>query len=102
VAALASLEAEPELFARVDLLVTERARTLAALRRQGWDIPEPQGNFYWIGAGGEASALAAHLRAVSPPILVRPFDGDGVRITIGSADENDRVIAALESYPSRF
>lgn len=102
VAALASLEAEPELLARVDLVVAERARTVAALKRQGWDIPDPQGNFYWIAAGEEASALAAHLGAASPPILARPFAGDGVRITVGSAEENDRVIAALDSYPSRF
>jgi len=101
-AALASLRAEPELMARVDGIVSERDRVLAALKGQGWKVPETQSNFFWIPAGEETSAFASHLRAASPPVLVRPFDGDGVRITVGSSEENDHLIATLAGYPSRF
>jgi histidinol-phosphate aminotransferase len=102
VAALASLKAEQELFARVDTIVAERGRVLDALRGQGWTIPESQSNFFWIPAAGEASALATSLQSASPPILSRPFPGDGVRITIGSSEENDHLIATLADYRSRF
>ncbi|MBN2177453.1 MAG: histidinol-phosphate transaminase [Demequinaceae bacterium] len=102
VAALASLEAEGELFERVDAIVAERERILTALRTQGWNPPEAQGNFFWLEARDEASALASHLGAAAPPILVRPFGGEGVRINAGSPEENDRLIAALEAYPHRF
>jgi histidinol-phosphate aminotransferase len=100
-AALASLEAESELLARVDQIVLERERLLAALRDDGWSIPNAQGNFVWIAAGEAASDLAAHCAGAAPPILVRPFAGDGVRITVGSREENDRVLSTLATYPTR-
>jgi len=28
-------------------------------------------------------------------VVVRPFDGEGIRVTIGSAAENDRFLAAI-------
>ncbi|MCJ7826869.1 MAG: histidinol-phosphate transaminase, partial [Demequinaceae bacterium] len=101
-AALASLEVEGELFERVDAIVAERERTLKALRGQRWNLPEAQGNFFWFEAKDEASAFAAYLRTATPPLLVRPFDGEGVRINVGSTGENDHLIATLEAYPSRF
>lgn len=101
-AALASLEAEAELFARVETIVGERGRVLGEVRGQGWCIPQTQGNFFWIGALDEAAALAGCLKSEVPPILVRPFAGEGVRVTIGSPQENDRMTAALAAYPSRF
>lgn len=101
-AALASLDAEAELLARVDEIVAERGRLLAVLRGDGWRIPEPQGNFLWLKAGEAATGLAAHCAASNPPILVRPFSGDGVRITVGSKEEDDLLLAALARYPVRF
>ncbi len=101
-AALASLDAEPELLERVDAVVAERARVLQALEAAGWQVPEAQGNFFWIAAGDGAGELGAYLAAQSPPILARPFAGDGVRITVGSPQEDDHVLAALADYPGRF
>jgi histidinol-phosphate aminotransferase len=95
VAALASLEAEAELLARVEGIVAERGRVFAALTAGGWSIPEPQGNFVWIGAQDRTAELVAHLGAQSPAILVRPFTDEGVRITIGAPNENDAALAAL-------
>lgn len=94
-AALASLEAEAELLARVAATVAERGRVLAALTADGWSIPDPQGNFVWIEALDRTTELIAHLGAQSPAILVRPFTDEGVRITIGSRQENNAALAAL-------
>src|SRR3954471_24509262 len=47
-AAVASLAAEAELLERVDAIVAERERVVAALRGQGWQVPDAQGNFVWF------------------------------------------------------
>ncbi|HZL80432.1 MAG TPA: aminotransferase, partial [Demequina sp.] len=73
----------------------ERGRVFAALTADGWSIPDPQGNFVWIEARDRTAELVAHLAAQSPAILVRPFTDEGVRITIGSPEENDAALAAL-------
>lgn len=101
-AALASLAAEDELLARVDAVVAERGRFVARLVADGWAPPEAQGNFVWLAAGDGASDLGGYLAEWSPSILARPFAGDGVRITVGSAEENDHLLAALAAYPDRF
>jgi histidinol-phosphate aminotransferase len=101
-AALASLAEEDELLARVDAVVAERQRVLARLAEDGWRVPDAQGNFVWLAAGPETGALATYLGGRAPAILVRPFSGEGVRITVGSSQENDHVLAALAAYPDRF
>ena len=50
-AAIASLEAYDELQERVDALVAERARVVAALREQGWAVPQTEANFVWLPLG---------------------------------------------------
>jgi histidinol-phosphate aminotransferase len=101
-AALASLAAEKELLARVDSVVAERERVVARLVADGWRVPDAQGNFVWLAAGDRTRALTAHLAAWEPSILARPFSGEGVRITVGSPQENDHVVAALTSFSDRF
>lgn len=101
-AALASLEVEAELFTRVESIVQERERVVTELRSQGWTIPETQGNFYWIAAGDETVALAERLKSEAPPVLVRPFAGEGIRVTIGTPEENDRTTKALAEFPTHF
>lgn len=90
VAALASLEARDELMARVAQVVGERDRVVAALGDQGWVVPDAQGNFVWLPAGGRTVDLAAG--AASHGVLVRPFAGEGVRISIGDVAANDAVL----------
>jgi len=94
-AALASIDASPELMARVADIVAERARMVAALTADGWNLPDAQGNFVWIAAGNKTADLVAHFGAQPRPILVRPFAGEGVRLTIGTSEENDAALAAL-------
>ncbi|KGM11557.1 histidinol-phosphate transaminase [Cellulomonas carbonis] len=90
VGALASLDAEDELLERVDAVVAERTRVLAGLRAQGWTVPESQGNFVWLETGARTTEIA--VEAAAAGVLVRPFAGEGIRITIGTPEADDRVL----------
>jgi histidinol-phosphate aminotransferase len=92
-AALASLAAETELDERRREMVVERDRLVAAIRRRGWEVPDPVGNFVWIPTPRHAAALGDCLEAAG--ILTRVFDGDGVRITVGTAADTACVADAF-------
>jgi histidinol-phosphate aminotransferase len=89
-AAIASLRAEAELLARVEALVAERDRVVKGLADAGMTVPEAQGNFVWFAAGDRTTELAAAADELG--IVVRPFAGDGARISIGETEANDRII----------
>ena len=99
-AALASLEevAEKQLAERVDELVVERRRVLAELRALGYPVPESQANFVWLPEGppadGGVDATAFAAGCEQRGLLVRAFAGSGVRITVSTAAENDRLLEA--------
>ncbi|MFC0624797.1 histidinol-phosphate transaminase [Kribbella deserti] len=95
-AAVASLEAEKDLLERVETLVAERTRVVDALRGQGWDVPEAQGNFVWLSLGDDTLAFATAVDAEG--VSVRPFPGDGVRVTIGEPEANDAFLAVTASW----
>ena len=86
-AAIASLEREAELLERVDGIVAERTRVVDALREQGWDVPDAQGNFVWLALGDRTARFAA--AAEEAGIMVRPFAGEGARVSIGDPAGND-------------
>ncbi len=96
-AAIASLRAESELLERVAALVSERDRVVKGLADVGVVVPEPQGNFVWLAAGERTLDLAA--AADDLGIVIRPFAGDGARVTIGEAEANDRVIELARTFP---
>jgi histidinol-phosphate aminotransferase len=96
-AAIASLRAEPQLLERVEALVAERERVVKGLADAGLVVPEPQGNFVWFAAGDRTLDLAAAADRLG--IVVRPFAGDGARVTVGETEANDRVIALARSFP---
>ena len=91
-AALASLDAEPELLAQVATVVAQRAPLQQQLRTLGYDVPVSQGNFVWIPAGEGSTDLAAVFERHN--ILTRCFAGDGLRITVTTAADTLRVVAA--------
>jgi histidinol-phosphate aminotransferase len=99
VAAIASLEAEPELLERVEAVIAERGRVRAELLGQGWTVPPSEANFVWLrlGADTEDFADACDCRGVS----VRPFGAEGVRVSIGDREANDAFLAAARAYPGR-
>jgi histidinol-phosphate aminotransferase len=99
-AALASLRptAQSELLERVEALVAERTRVTDALRKLGWDLPETHANFVWFPLGEQTTGRAAEATAAG--VLVRPFAGDGVRVSIGETEANDAFLKVAESWRS--
>ncbi|KAA1373118.1 histidinol-phosphate transaminase [Aeromicrobium fastidiosum] len=95
-AALVSLGRTDDLRDRVDAIVEERDRVAAALRGLGLAVPDAQGNFVWLALGDAASDFAGTCELQG--VAVRPFDGEGVRVTVGTVDENDRLIALAEQW----
>lgn len=95
-AAVASLRAEPALLERVAGLVTERTRVVQALTGQGWTVPETQANFVWLRLGERTTDFAA--AAERAGTTVRPFAGEGVRITIGETEANDLLLRTAEGF----
>jgi histidinol-phosphate aminotransferase len=97
-AAIASLaeSAQAELLERVGALVAERTRVTDALREQGWDLPETQANFVWFPLGEKTTARAAEASAAG--VLVRPFAGDGLRVSIGEVEANDAFLAVARGW----
>ena len=68
-------------------IVAERDRVVGELRSQGWTVPEPQGNFVWLPLAERTPDLVA--LAEEAGITVRPFAGEGVRVSIGEPEGND-------------
>lgn len=95
-AAVASLRAEEALLVRVDALVQERARVAEALAGQGWTVPESQANFVWLRLGERTLDFAAACEAAG--VVVRPFAGEGVRVTIGETEANDIFLRTAEAF----
>ena len=95
-AALASLRAEPALLARVEALAHERSRVVGALRAQGWQVPDAQGNFCWLPLGAQSLEFAAETMCAG--VTVRPFAGDGVRVTIGEPQANDLLLRVAAQW----
>ena len=93
-AALAALAAEDEMRRRADLVIAERTRVLSDIRRLLPDVPDSQANFVWLPLGDGSTGFATVCEAEG--VIVRPFAGDGVRVTIGTPDENDAFLAAAE------
>ena len=98
-AALASLGAERELLQRVDSLVAERTRVVDELTAQGWELPEAGGNFVWLPTGADTAWFVEQCDGAN--VTVRPFDGEGVRVTIGEDFGNERILEIAARFVDR-
>ena len=98
-AAVASLAAEDELFERVEHTVKERTRVREALVADGWAVPPTEANFVWLSLGEHTLDFAA--ACFDEGIAIRPFAGDGARVSIGDAEANDAFLAVARAYPHR-
>ena len=94
-AAIASLDAEPELFQRVATIAARRSRLVEGLRAQGWNVPDAQGNFVWLPTGEHTDAAATAFH--QGDLVVRPFSGDGIRISVGEHESVEKVLQVAES-----
>ncbi|GIH72825.1 histidinol-phosphate transaminase [Sphaerimonospora thailandensis] len=95
-AAIASLAAEDELYGRVETVVKERARVLETLAAQGWTVPPTEANFVWLRLGDRTMEFAERCAALG--VAVRPFAGEGARISIGDTESNDTFLTAAASF----
>lgn len=93
-AAIASLRAETELFARLTEITAERDRMLAALVERGVLVLPSETNFLWLPLGPRADRVAEALERAG--LLSRLYPGDGIRLTIGTATANAGVLAVLD------
>jgi histidinol-phosphate aminotransferase len=98
-AAVASLDAEAELLERVDAVVAERSRVRGELLGQGWTVPPTEANFVWLRLGDDTLDFAGVCDAAG--ISVRPFAGEGARVSIGDREANDAFLAIAQAYPRR-
>jgi histidinol-phosphate aminotransferase len=94
-AALAALAQQEEVRRRCALVIAERDRLGEAVRKLGVDVPDSQANFIWLPLGERSAGFGAACE--SRGVIVRPFPGDGVRVTVGTPAENDAFLAAAEA-----
>jgi histidinol-phosphate aminotransferase len=60
-------------------------------------VPPTQANFVWLPLSGQrATEFAAVCEAGG--VIVRAFAGDGVRVSIGTPEENDDFLAIAQRF----
>ena len=98
VAAVASLQHEQELLARVSSIVAERAVMAEGLRALGLHPAESEANFLWLRLGPQTPSFVAACDEVG--LSLRPFGEEGVRITVGEPEANARLLEAATAWAS--
>ncbi|UXW84921.1 histidinol-phosphate transaminase [Microbacterium azadirachtae] len=96
-AAVASLDAQHELALRIAEVTAQRDRLQRILVDAGWPAVASRANFVWVPAGERSVELDELLHTGG--VVARTFSGEGVRISAGSAEDVDRVAAALRAVP---
>lgn len=106
-AGVASLDAEDELRERVATIVERRRELRDGLRAQGWPVPVSQSNFIWLPTGEQTLEVATMFEQAD--LIVRPFAGDGIRISVGEHESVEkilevakRVVDSLQPTPPSF
>ncbi|MEU4425489.1 histidinol-phosphate transaminase [Actinoplanes sp. NPDC024001] len=94
-AALAALAQEDEVRRRCSLVVAERDRLTEALRKLSVPVPDSQANFVWLPLGERTAEFSAACE--NRGVIVRGFHPEGVRVTVGTPEENDLFLAAAEA-----
>jgi histidinol-phosphate aminotransferase len=94
--AIAALADDAEVVRRAALTVAERERVASRLTELGYDVAPSQANFLWLVLGDAAVDLAE--QAAAAGVIVRPFPGEGIRLTIGLPEENDRFLGVASEW----
>ena len=76
-------------------VVAERDRLTGGLRERGVEVEDSQANFVWLPVGDQTTELAAALEARA--VITRPFAGEGLRVTVGTPEEDDVFLGALDA-----
>ena len=93
----AALEDREHLAMTSGQIRTTRARLADAMRRRGYEVPESHANFVWCTGGPPASAVYETLKGRKILVRLMRYPGlpDGLRITVGTDAEVDRLLQAL-------
>ncbi len=87
----------------VELVISERERVAKSLVEMGFTVPESGANFLFVGRG-KKSGKEIYTRLRERGVLVRfwekPFLSDFCRITVGSREQNDAMLNALQQIIS--
>ncbi len=97
-AALVSLENEGELFERVEQVIALRAWFESELTKLGFKLPASQANFVWLPLGDRAVDFVTKSEGIA--VAIRPFPGEGVRISIGEREGLERIIELAKDFVS--
>lgn len=97
-AAIAALAARDEYEPLLAGIRQERARVVAALTEAGWQLPDAQANFVYLPLGDRTQDMYVEIEKRG--VVTRPFAGEGIRVTIGTPEENDRFLATLAEVSS--
>jgi histidinol-phosphate aminotransferase len=90
---LAAIEHEAAAMENVAALLVERERCVATLTRAGVETVPTQGNFVFVPTAERTADIAVAMEKKG--VVTRPFPDFGLRITVGSPEENDRWLAAF-------
>lgn len=95
----AALEDQAHLAANRSKVLATRQRLTESLRELGYRVPASQANFVWCTDG--PPAVETYQRLKDRHVLVRlmryPGRADGLRITVGTDEEIDRLLALLRT-----
>jgi histidinol-phosphate aminotransferase len=97
-AALVSLENEVELFEVVAQVIAQRTWFEAELTKLGFKLPASQANFVWLPLGERTSDFVTKSEGIA--VAIRPFPGEGVRISIGEREGLERIIELAKDFAS--
>jgi histidinol-phosphate aminotransferase len=95
-AAITSLQLQAEMRARVAGVVERRTFMVDGLTAEGWEVPDPQGNFVYLELGQDAQPFADACRTAG--VLIRPFPGEGVRVSVGEQDGIERFLETAATW----
>ncbi|MDO5618660.1 histidinol-phosphate transaminase [Kocuria sp.] len=96
VAAMATLQHPEQVSERVEKITAERDRVQAQLQQLGCWVPATQANFVWLNLGADTQRFVQECAAQA--LSVRGFAGEGVRVTIGEPEANDRFLRVCANF----
>lgn len=95
-AAVASIEHQEAVMARVRHIVAERERVTARLRELGYEFPGTYANFVWLPLGERTGDFVDLMNRNA--LSVRAFGSEGVRVSIGEVEANNRFLSLCELF----
>lgn len=95
-AAVASIEHQAAVMERVSHIVAERERVTARLRELGYEFPSTYANFVWLPLGERTGEFVDLMNRNA--LSVRAFGSEGVRVSIGEVEANDRFLSLCELF----